>query len=150
MVFLLYMKEDLLFKPSPDLQKIMTAEKAVESNFIEIINSKNENDIVGVIYRHPTSNPNSFIESHLKPLLEEKLSKDILNKTVYLAGDFNFDLTNVSHQITSDFFDTMTTNQMLPTIYLPTKLNRIHNTLHDNIFTNQFNPYIISGNYTNI
>ena len=91
------MKEDLLFKPRPDLQKIMTAEKAVESNFIEIINRKNKNEIVGVIYSHPTSDPINFIESHLKPLLEDKLSKDILNKTVYLAGDFNFDLTNLSH-----------------------------------------------------
>ena len=67
---LLYVKEDLLFKPRPDLQKVMTAEKAVESNFIEIINSKNKNDIVGIIYRHPTSNPITFIESHLKLLLE--------------------------------------------------------------------------------
>jgi hypothetical protein len=67
---------------------------------------------------------------------------------VYLAGDFNFDLTNISHHETSEFFDTMTSNQMIPTILLPTKLNNKHDTLHDNIFTNQFNPDMVSGNYT--
>ena len=42
----------------------------------------------------------------------------------------------------------MTSSQLLPTISLPTKLNRHHNTIHGNIFTNQFNPDISSGNYT--
>jgi exonuclease III len=145
---LLYIKENLLFKPRPDLTKSMTEAKKLESNFVEIINPKSKNDVVGVIYRHPTSNPVDFTESYLKPLLEDKLSKDILNKNVYLAGDFNFDLTNISHQDTSDFFDTMTSNQMLPTITLPTKLNNKHDTLHDNIFTNQFSPDMVSGKYT--
>ncbi len=122
----------------------MTDAKYLESNFAEIINPRGKNIVVGVIYRHPTGNPVDFIESHLKPLFDDKLSRDIINKNVYLAGDFNFDLTNISHQETSDFFDTMTTNQLLPTISLPTKLNNIHNTLHDNIFTNQFNPDIWS------
>ena len=126
----------------------MTASKTLESNFIEIINPKGKNNVVGVIYQHPIANPIDFIESHLKPLLEDKLSKDILNKNVYLAGDFNFDHTNILHQETSDFFDIMTTNQLLPTILLRTKLNRKHHTLHDNIFINQFNPDIISGNFT--
>ena len=80
--------------------------------------------------------------------MNDKLSKDIINKNVYLVGDFNFELTNISHQETSDFFDTMTANQMLPTISVPTKLNNKHNTLLDNISTNQFNPDMVSGNLT--
>jgi hypothetical protein len=62
----------------------MTEAKKLESNFVEIINPKSKNDVVSVIYRHPTSNPVDFIESDLKPLLDDKLSKDILNKNVYL------------------------------------------------------------------
>ena len=81
----------------------MMEEKYLESNFVEIINSKGKNDVVGVIYRHPTGNPIDFIESSLKSLLNDKLSKDIINKNVYLVGDFNFDLTNISNQETSDF-----------------------------------------------
>ena len=145
---LLYIKENLIFKPRPDLEKVMTVGNYLESNCVEIINAKGRNDVIGVIYRHPTGNPVDFIESNLKTLLDDKLSKDIINKNVYLAGDFNFDLTNMSHQETSDFFDTMTTNQMLPPISLPTKLNNKHNTLLDNIFTNQFNPDMVSDNFT--
>ena len=37
---------------------------------------------------------------------------------------------------------------MLPTISVPTKLNNKHNTLLDNIFTNQLNPDMVSGNLT--
>ena len=100
---LLYINENILFKPRPDLQKVMSEAKFLESNFVELINHKGKNYVVGVIYRHPTGNPVDFIESNLKPLLEDKLSKDIINKNVYLAGDFNFDLTNISHRETSDF-----------------------------------------------
>ena len=42
----------------------------------------------------------------------------------------------------------MTSSQLLPTILLPTKLNRQHDTLLDNIFTNQFNHDMSSGNFT--
>ena len=73
---------------------------------------------------------------------------DIINKKVYIAGDFNFDLTRIDSEETSDFFDMMTSSQLLPTILLPTKLNRQHDTLLDNIFTNQFNPDMSSGNFT--
>ncbi len=34
----------------------------------------------------------------------------------------------------------------MPSIHIPTKINRVTNTLIDNIFTNQINPDIISGN----
>ena len=89
-----------------------------------------------------------FLDIYLRALVQDKLSKDIINKNVYIAGDFNFDLTKIDSQETSDFFDTMTSCQLLPTILLPTKLNRQQNTLLDNIFTNQFNPDMSSGNFT--
>ena len=42
----------------------------------------------------------------------------------------------------------MTSNFLLPTITLPTKINTLNDTLIDNIFTNQYNPDMISGNIT--
>ena len=42
----------------------------------------------------------------------------------------------------------MTSNLHLPTISLPTKINKKLDTFIDNIFTNKFNPDIISGNLT--
>ncbi len=112
------------------------------------MNPKGKNSVVGVIYRHPSGNSADFLETHLKSLVQNKLSKDILNKNVYLAGDFNYDLTKICTQESSDFFDIMTSSQLLPTISLPTKLNSKHNTQLDNIFTNQYSPDTSSGNFT--
>ena len=86
-----------------------------------------------------------FNDNQIQPLLG-KLSIEN-NKNVFIAGDFNLDLLKVaSHHETSEFFDIMTSNFLLPTISLPTHINRGNDTLIDNIFTNQFNPSIISGN----
>ena len=42
----------------------------------------------------------------------------------------------------------MMTNFLLPTITIPTKINSTNNTLIDNIFTNDLNPDMKSGNLT--
>ena len=144
---MLYVKDGINYKPRTDLE--IYAPKALESCFIEIINpDKQANEIVGEIYRHPsTMEPSDFNENYLKPLLF-KLGKES-NKPIYLNGDFNLDLIKVSsHQETSEFLNIMTSNFLLPTITLPTKINKKHDTLIDNIFTNNINPDIISGNLT--
>ena len=139
---LIYVKDTLNFKPRNDL-KIYKA-RELESIFIEIINEKESNDIVGVVYRHPCMDPNEFIDDHLKDIAD-KISFE--NKKVFIAGDFNFDLLNVSaHHETFDFFDNMMSNFLLPVITLPTKINRGKNTLIDNIFTNHLHPDTKSGN----
>ena len=42
----------------------------------------------------------------------------------------------------------MMSNFLLPVISIPTKINTVNDTLIDNIFTNEFNPDLISGNFT--
>ena len=141
---LIYVKSGIDFKCRNDLK--VHKSKELESFFIEIKNQKEKNDIIGVIYRHPCMPGDEFNENHLKDLTD-KLSKE--NKKVYIAGDFNYDLLDVSsHNTTFDFFDTMMSNFLLPTITLPTKINRINNTLIDNIFTNQIHPEMVTGNLT--
>ena len=86
-----------------------------------------------------------FNENYLRPFIY-KLSNHF-KKDIYLGGDFNFDLLNASHHnATSDFFDIMTSNFLMPSIVIPTKINIVKNTLIDNIFTNQISPDIRSGN----
>ena len=140
---LMYIRTGLNFKPRNDLQ--IYKPKLLESIFIEIINERDTNDIVGVIYRHPSMSESDFIDNELKSITE-KLSND--NKKVFIAGDFNFDLLNTAnHDETYEFFDTRMSNFLLPVITLPTKINRGENTLIiDSIFTNQLNPETISGN----
>ena len=139
---LIYVKSGINFKPRNDLNVYKS--KELESLFIEIINKKESNDIIGVIYRHPSMNGTDFIDEHLKGIVD-KLSN--VNKKVFIAGDFNFDLLNAaSHNETFEFFDTMMSNFLLPVITLPTKINRGNNTLIDNIFTNHLHPDTKSGN----
>lgn len=142
---LMYVSNSLEFKERPKLN--IYESKHVESLFVEIKNGKSKNNIVGVIYRHPSSNENKFNDILLRNLLL-KLNNE-KNKNIFIAGDFNFDLIKAStHQPTSDFYDLLSTNFLLPMILLPTKINSNADTLIDNIFTNYFNPNIISGNLT--
>ena len=142
---LIYVSKDLNFKPRNDLN--IYSSKEVESSFVEIINKKKANSIIGTIYRHPSMCGNEFNDEYLRPLTHKlNLEK---NKNIHIAGDFNFNLLNVSSDnSTSDFFDLLTSNFLLPVISLPTKINSSNDTLIDNIFTNQFDPSLISGNIT--
>ena len=85
---LLYVSKELNFKPREDLE--LYKSKDLESLFIEIINQKESNDIIGVIYRHPKMDVNNFIDDNLDTLVH-KLSFE-KNKKIFIAGDFNFDL----------------------------------------------------------
>ena len=121
----------------------MHKSKELESFFIEVVNGKAKNEIIGNIYRHPCMDPNEFVDDFMKPL-NDKLNKE--NKHVYLTGDFNFDLLNTTHTETFEFFDTMMSSFLLPSITLPTKINKEKSTVIDNIFTNHINPDMKSGN----
>ena len=140
---ILYISKKLNFKPRKDLE--IYESKELESSFIEIINKKSSNDIVGVIYRHPKMDTNIFIDKKLNHITSI-LAKE-KNKRIYIAGDFNFDLLKYSnHTDTANFFDKMTSNLLVPLILVPTKINTKNDTLIDNIFTNQFNSQTITGN----
>ena len=122
------------YKPREDVEIYKSND--LESSFIEIINKNESNDIIGVIYRHPNMDVNNFIDDKLDTLVH-KLTYE-KNKNIFIAGDFNFDLLKISSNTeTINFFNKMTSNFLLPTITLPTKINTSNDTLIDNIFTNQ-------------
>ena len=99
---LLYAKIGINFIPRPDLCNIMYKPKELESVFVEVIDTKEKNSIVGVIYRHPSMDDKIFNDDFLT-ILNEKRSSD--DKKYYITGDFNFDLLNVtSHNETFNFF----------------------------------------------
>ena len=105
----------------------MNESRKLKSSFIEIINIKESNNIVGVIYRHPKMETNIFIDNKLGALMN-KLSKEN-KKNIYIAGDFNFDLLKFSqHEDTANFFNKMTLNLFIPHIIVPTKINTRNDT----------------------
>ena len=118
----------------------------LESIFIEIVNSKKSNIIVGVIYRHPSMDLTDFNCNYLNKLLEN-ISKE--QKSIFLLGDFNVNPLNYNeHNQTNEFLDPLASNSFIPLILQPTRITSHSNTLIDNIFSNVIEPDITSGNLT--
>ena len=64
---LLYIDENLRNRSRSDLT--LYKFKEIESSFIEIIESKKKNTIVGCIYKHPNAFVGGFTDDFLEPLL---------------------------------------------------------------------------------
>ena len=113
--------------------------------FIEIINTKKANIVVGCIYKYPNMDVIEF-NNDLNQMLE-KVSKE--QKQILLFGDFNINLLNYDvHQPTNDFLDSLASNYIIPYILHPTTLTSHSKTLTDNIFSKILSCEIISGNLT--
>ena len=82
---LLYIASHLSYKTRSDLNIYKKFE--LESTFVEIINPKKSNIIVGTIYRHPEMDVTEF--NNIFNNLLKKINQE--QKTVFL-GDFNIDL----------------------------------------------------------
>ena len=86
---LLYIANHLSYKCCNDLN--IHKKDEVESTFIEIVNLKKSNIIVGVICRHPSMDLTDFNCNYLIKLLEN-ISKE--QKSIFVHGDFNVNLTS--------------------------------------------------------
>ena len=141
---LLYIANHLSYKCRNDLNIYKKSE--LESAFIEIVNPRKSNIIVGVTYRQPSMDLNDFNCNHLNKLLEN-ISKE--QKSVFLLGDFSVNLFNYNeHNQTNEFLDFLASNSFIPLILQPTRITSHSNTLIDNLFSNVIDPDIIPGNLT--
>ena len=141
---LLYIANHLSYKCRNDLNIYKNNE--LESTFIEIVNLKKSNILVGVIYRHPSMDFADFNCNYLNKLLEN-ISEE--QKSIFLLGDFNVNLLNYNeHNQTNQFLDFLPSNSFIPLILQPTRITSHSNALIDNIFSNVIDPDIISGNLT--
>ena len=99
---MIYIAEGINFKHRKDLEIYQS--KELESFFIEIINPKESNDIIGVINRHPNMDTTQFTDNKFNDLLVTLAQER--NKKVYITGDFNFDLLKITtHTATSNFYN---------------------------------------------
>ena len=144
---LLYVPNHLQFIERSDLDTIAYKSRKLESKFIEIIQPKDKNMIVGCIYRHPSMSIDEFNNHFLMPLLEKASSE---NKPIFLLGDFNIDLlkSEMVKEI-SDYIDITSQFNLLPHIILPTRVTESTSTVIDNIYFNSAKWDTLSGNIIN-
>jgi hypothetical protein len=92
-----FVRDGLTYKMRPDL--VFFDEGKFESVFIEIIRGKgHRNDVVGVVYRPPGTNPGEFSEIMVQVLTKLRGVND------YIMGDFNVDLIKSGTQWPSGEF----------------------------------------------
>ena len=138
-----YIDQNLKYKVRGDLN--IYIKSLIESTFIEIMNTKQKNMIIGCIYKHPKQGTHDFNENYTLPLMD-KLSRE---KTyILIMGDFNINLLNYSNdKDTTIFLDRMFSNSFSPLITLPTRVSNNSETLLDNIFYKKpLNNDMIAGN----
>ena len=113
-----------------------------QSLWIEIHLPNNKRSVCGVTYRQH-NNANEFLDYLLDFL--ERQSRHNLN--IYIMGDFNIDLLKYATcSYTQTLLQTMQSFSMFPVVDKPTRVYGKSATLIDNIFINNLENNIISGN----
>jgi len=122
---------DIIIKDRPDLD---SPDSIVYESLIVQISQSNKaakDIIVGVLYRPPNTNIDTFL-SNLSNLLDT-LNKE--NRPTYLLGDYNIDLLKQNTHSES-FLNLLLSSGFYPKIDRPTKVTNTTATLIDNILTN--------------
>ena len=132
-----YITQNINFKIRSDI-KLTQA----ESLFIEINNSNAKNVIIGLIYRPPDSNCDSFcdeLDFYLHKIGDE-------NKHNFILGDFNINFSPSSDNSNStNCMQLMHSYGFVSIINKPTRINPHSSTQIDNIFSNVHNNKTIGG-----
>ncbi|XP_065642240.1 uncharacterized protein LOC136073891 [Hydra vulgaris] len=112
-----------------------------ESLTIEIINQKEKNLFITVLYRPPNGSYNQF-ENDLRRILTQTSKKHL-----YLLGDFNLNLINLNtDNHVKNFINTLSQFSAYPMTNKPTRVTRKTSSIIDNIITNNYsNSTINSG-----
>ena len=102
-----------------------------ESIFIEISRKHKPNAVVGEIYRVPGTNETDFLENY--SILLNKIRSE--HKKIIIGTDQNLDFLRIkTHSNTQKFFELNLLNNLVPTIYKPTRITHSTATLIDNIY----------------
>ena len=105
----------------------------LETVFVEVVIPEKRNLIIGVVYRPPQGNVDTFVNE-----IQTILSNSVMeNKSVYFMGDFNVNLLEFDkYAHVNEFLDLLASFSYLPVITKPTRITEHSATLIDNIFCN--------------
>ena len=119
-----------------------TSDEAFQALWIEISFVQKKNIICGIIYRQHNS-PARF-ETYFNETVERLTST---GKLVYVMGDFNIDLLKINiSSFRHDFLLTLQSCYLIPTVDKPTCVHNNSASLIDNIFVNNPEQVLVSGN----
>ena len=136
-----YIASHLSYKPRPDLN--ISKVNQLESTFVEIINPKNSNIVIGCLYNHPNIDVLDFKSIYPNQSFETA-SKE--RKQVFVLGGFNINLPNYNDpQPPNNFSDWLVSNSFIQHIFDPTGITSHSKTLIGNIFSSFISHEIISG-----
>jgi len=114
--------------------------------WVEIESDLNSNMICDVVYRHPSSNLETFLNKFYSVV--GKINQE--RKLCLTSGDCNINLLNFDkHPLTEDFINTLGSFFLEPHILKPTRITNHSATLIDNIFFNSIEYQTVSGNLLN-
>ena len=133
----LYVKDNLSYSI---LEQKST--RAFQALWIEIHLPTKKNIICGVIYRQHNS-PNIFLD-YFNEVLDKMTSR---NLPTYILGDFNINLLkSETCDFAHEFLTLLQSCFFIPTIDKPTRVYNNSATLIDNIFVNNPESVVLSGN----
>ena len=90
---------------------LICIKKILESTFIELINCKKNNIVVGCFHNHRKIDALDF-DSFINQLLDNILKQQ---KQTFLLGDFNINLVKYNEQQpTNQFLDSLASNSIIP------------------------------------
>ena len=119
-----------------------TSNEAFQVLWAEFSFEKKKNVICGIFYRQHNS-PEIF-QSYFDETIEKLASS---GKHIVIMGDFNIDLLKcASSSYSHDFLTSLQSCSLVPTIDKPTRVRSTSATLIDNIFTNNPDQVVVSGN----
>jgi hypothetical protein len=119
-----------------------TSNTAFQALWIEIPFVNHKNIVCGIVYRQ--HNSPEYFQKYFEDKIEELVSSD---KVIYIMGDFNVDLLKCEKsQISHDFLLALQSCYLIPTIDKPTRVRTTSATLIDNIFINNPDKLLTSGN----
>ena len=123
----MYFTQDINFEIAPEYNlEIEGCE-----NMWATISTPQHKLLIGVIYRHPNSNLNSFLENF--DLTLRKINKN--KSQSIIMGDFNVNLLNETPFVT-DYKNTIARNAFFSVVNIPTRVTETTKTAIDHILTN--------------
>ena len=139
----LFIRDNIKYKIREDLGVFIP--HVIETLFVEIINPRTKNVILGVVYR-PNSEPYADVDIFSLNMQELMNNINAENKSCVILGDMNVHLLKFdNHRQTNEYLDDILSQGFVPVITEPTRIGHTSASLIDHIYINDLTSRAKSG-----